>query len=172
MNIFFLSKNARECAIYHCNKHVVKMILEYAQILCTTHRLIDGIDAPEIRKGYKKLPDDRESILYKPTHPNHPSVVWTRQSVHHYRWLFELYSELSMEYTHRYHKTHASWTKLHDVLCDPPRAIANAPFICPPPAMPDQCKVPESVVESYRKYYRDEKRGFCVWTNRPIPEWF
>lgn len=34
MNIFVLHWLPQIAALYHCDKHVVKMILEYAQILC------------------------------------------------------------------------------------------------------------------------------------------
>ena len=34
MNIFFLDWDTEKCAKYHCDKHVVKMILETAQLLC------------------------------------------------------------------------------------------------------------------------------------------
>ena len=42
MNIFYLHENPEICAEYHCDKHVVKMILETAQMLSTAHRIIDG----------------------------------------------------------------------------------------------------------------------------------
>lgn len=42
MNIFTLHQDPFICAQQHCDKHVVKMILEYAQLLSTAHRLLDG----------------------------------------------------------------------------------------------------------------------------------
>lgn len=42
MNIFVLSQDPREAAQMHLDKHVVKMIIEYAQLLSTAHRLLDG----------------------------------------------------------------------------------------------------------------------------------
>ena len=35
MNIFILDRDPKVCAQYHCDKHVVKMILETAQMICT-----------------------------------------------------------------------------------------------------------------------------------------
>jgi len=35
MNIFYLDKDPVKAAQYSCDKHVVKMILESAQMLCT-----------------------------------------------------------------------------------------------------------------------------------------
>ena len=37
MNIFYLDKCPVKAAKYQYNKHVVKMILESAQMLCTAH---------------------------------------------------------------------------------------------------------------------------------------
>ena len=37
MNIFILDNDIDKCAEYHLDKHIVKMPLESAQMLCTTH---------------------------------------------------------------------------------------------------------------------------------------
>jgi hypothetical protein len=37
MNIFVLDKDPHAAAHYHCDKHVVKMILEAGQMLCAAH---------------------------------------------------------------------------------------------------------------------------------------
>ena len=37
MNIFYLSDDPQICAEQHCDKHVVKMCIEYAQLLSTAH---------------------------------------------------------------------------------------------------------------------------------------
>lgn len=42
MNLFYLSVDPEEAARFHCDKHVVKMIVEYAQLLSTCHRILDG----------------------------------------------------------------------------------------------------------------------------------
>ena len=42
MNIFYLHKKPEISAQLHCDKHVVKMIIEYAQMLSTAHRMLDG----------------------------------------------------------------------------------------------------------------------------------
>ena len=42
MNIFYLDHDVYKCAEMHNNKHTVKMILEYAQLLSTAHRFLDG----------------------------------------------------------------------------------------------------------------------------------
>ena len=42
MNIFYLHEDPQVSAKMHCDKHVVKMIIEYAQMLSTAHRMLDG----------------------------------------------------------------------------------------------------------------------------------
>jgi hypothetical protein len=42
MNIFYLDHDPKVCAEMHVDKHCVKMILEYAQLLSTAHRVLDG----------------------------------------------------------------------------------------------------------------------------------
>ena len=108
MNVFYLDHDQSVCASYHNDRHCVKMILEYAQLLCTAHREIDGDDCRW------------QDILYKSTHKNHPSAVWARESVANYNWLYKMFSELCKEYTFRYEKEHASWTKLGHLLSSPP----------------------------------------------------
>ena len=112
MNIFYLDRDVTKCAEYHNDKHVVKMILEYAQLLSTAHRVLDGkeyIDASSGRKIKRWRLEDTslEGCLYKATHVNHPSAVWVRQSNNNYNWLVCLFQSLLSEYTHRYGKIHS-----------------------------------------------------------------
>ena len=176
MNIFYLAPYPSDAAAMHCDKHVVKMIVETAQLLSTAHRVIDGEERIGLSDSGRKqkqwiLGDDRQDVLYKATHGNHPSAVWTRQSKANYDWLYSLFLCLLYEYEYRYGKKH-SCLKLVKALRNHPKGINTKPFTEPPPAMPDYCKVPGNSVESYRKYYIMEKRGFAKWTKRNAPTWF
>lgn len=170
MNIFYLSSNTDECAQWHIDKHVTKMSIEYPQLLSTAHRILDGtaqiITTPR-KKTVWMLQDDRETVLYKATHANHPSCVWVRQSDANYVWLLNLWKSLLSEYTHRYGKIHGC-AKLLPALSQTPRCISSMPFTEPPPAMPDACKR-STVTESYREYYRTHKRAFASWKHRDVP---
>ena len=111
MNIFYLSHDVTECAKQHVDKHAVKMILEYAQLLSTAHRFLDGTQhigrSPSGRKQTRYvLPDEREHLLYSATHINHPSGIWVRKSADNYMWLSDLLRALCHEYTYRYGKVH------------------------------------------------------------------
>ena len=152
MNIFFLDFDTKKCAEYHCDKHVVKMILETAQLLCSAHWVI-GSEAP-----------------YKLSHKNHPCSIWVRESLSNYLYLCDLGLELCEEYTYRYGKRHKSQDVIEWCLTNKPN-ISDTEFTEPPKAMPDEYKV-NNVVESYRNYYIGAKKDFAKWKNRNIPEWF
>ena len=176
MNVFYLSNDASECAKMHCDKHTVKMIIEYAQLMSTAHRILDGQQYTEIQNGRRikrwRLESNRhESVLYKASHINHPSAIWTRSNSSNYRWLYELWRNLCSEYTHRYGKTHLTEQKLMHLLKNAPINIPDNSFTEPPLAMPEHCKL-NDVIESYRNYYIKEKKSFAVWTKRDIPQWF
>lgn len=159
MNIFFLDMDPKLCAQQHCDKHVVKMILESAQLLSNAHHMLDG--------------DQVIKPIYKLTHKNHPSAVWVRKSKSHYLWLWSLLRELCEEYTHRYEKIHKVEREgLLYVLADAPKNIPNIGWQTDPtPAMPDEYKV-ESAIQSYRNYYKGAKKSFATWKNRAAPGWF
>ena len=175
MNIFYLHHDVVKCAEMHNDKHTVKMILEYAQLLSTAHRVLDGdIVIGKSKTGRKQtryvLSRD-DSILYSATHINHPSSVWVRQSDKNYDWLFGLFQALMTEYTHRYGKTHAT-SRLEMHLAKLPKNIPQKPFTEPTPAMPDDVKVPGDSIASYRRYYIQNKPHLANWKKRPVPEWY
>jgi len=176
MNIFYLDRDPKTCAEMHNDKHVVKMILEYAQLLSTAHRVLDGniIDSHSVSGRKKKiyvLADNRDTILYSATHVNHPSAVWVRQSHANYVWLFSLFDACLKEYTYRYGKEHAT-SRLWNYLYMSPNNIAAGEFTEPPPAMPEEYRVPGNSIQSYHNYYAGDKVKMSRWTNRNMPLWF
>jgi len=206
MNIFVLSQDPREAARMHLDKHVVKMIIEYAQLLSTAHRLLDG--RFEVHQGPNTKPKkfwllEGESVreeqtivmvqsdvteflveqavyklvvqnpqCYSLSHQNHPCAVWARESDTNYRWLYSLFEATSLEYTHRYGKTHKTWADLKDFLRNPPKNIAAGDLTTFPQAMGDEFKVTNDPVAAYRNYYLGPKAEFARWTNRAVPTWF
>jgi hypothetical protein len=181
VNIFYLDHNPVEAARSHLDKHVVKMILEYAQLLSTAHRVLDGVLTVGLSKSGRKrkqyvLNDERDQVLYSATHINHPSAVWVRQNKANYDYLYALFVSTCDEYTHRYGKTHLTDSKLREVLHEFPKNIYSDDKLHvwhgPTPAMPDECKIAGDHIASYRKYYIDKKADMAMWTNREPPEWF
>ena len=175
MNIFYLHNDPVKCAEMHVDKHCVKMILEYAQLLSTAHRVLDGVEQRSVSKTGRKrttyeLTDSRETLLYSATHINHPSAVWVRQSAKNYNWLYSMFQALLTEYTYRYGKTHAC-TKLLAALSTPPKNIKLGNFTEPTPAMPDHYKVNGDSIQSYKNYYLGDKTRMFSWKNRNAPAW-
>ena len=144
MNIFYLDKCPNKAAKYQYNKHVVKMILESAQMLCTAHHCYGNAE--------QKL-----NVPYKQAHLNHPSTIWARKSRATYRWLYLHMMALGDEYTKRYGKTHLTITKCAKFLNVPPVHIQGDEWSEPPQAMPDQYKVPGCSITAYWNYYEGEK---------------
>jgi len=156
MNIFVLHTTAQMAAKAHSDKHVVKMVLETAQILATVHHIHGNGDA----------------VTYKATHANHPCVQWAAASRMNYRWLVQLGQALAREYNIRFGKIHACHAFFLSELRDAPPALT---FGAPTPfaqCMPDECKDADPVV-AYRKYYQKkyDENTWMKWdratTGRP-----
>jgi hypothetical protein len=177
MNIFYLHHDPKTCAELHNDKHVVKMILEYAQLLSTAHRVLDGIQVVGVSKSGRKqtryeIYDNRDSILYSSTHVNHPSAIWVRQSYENYDWLYQLFVAVLKEYTYRYGRIHAT-ARLVDALNTPPAHIPKGVgFTEPTPAMPEEFRVKNNSIQSYINYYVGAKKHLANWKKRTIPSWY
>lgn len=174
MNLFLLHLHARRCARFHCDKHVVKMIVETAQILSTTHWRFGGTGP------------------YKSTHVHHPTVLWVGESLVNYRWACNFGLELAREYTHRYGRIHATekvlvWLRDHEPKgLGVPDSAEDAGFgvgsTLLPLCMPDEYRKRLSstasetpcrdVVFAYRLFYVQDKARFCRWTKRSVPSWY
>ena len=181
MNIFILDNDPIVSAQLQCDKHVVKMIVESAQMLSTAHRMLDGILEKRPSKSGKRMvnywrmqDDEMESTLYAAVHTGHPCTVWTMESNNNYNWHYVHFVALCDEYKYRYGKTHATDTKLREVLKSPPRNIKVGYKTKAPLAMKSnpECMF-DDVVESYRAFYQTKQDRFkMAWTKRPVPEWF
>jgi len=174
MNIFILDLNVAQCAEYHLDKHVVKMPLESAQLLCTAHWVthffghtpckLDNYEAQKLRFYSKEY----DTYPYRPAMPNHPCSVWVRSSMQNYMWLMSLAIALGYEYTHRYKRKHKSTQVLQQLPSIGLPDNGLTPFI---QAMPIEHQNIDPVV-AYRKYYTQEKRYIASWTNRNTPDWW
>ena len=179
MNIFMLDNSPEKCARYHNDKHTVKMILEYAQLLSTAHRILDGVPSrveyltstgKSRTKTVYTVPRN-DSILYAATHINHPSAVWVRESDNNYQWLYTTAKELCKEYTRRYERRHKTEDVI-DALFSPPKNIPQGPMTTLPLAMPKEYQK-ENPVAAYRNYYRLGKAHIANWDKlNNTPEWF
>lgn len=158
MNIFVLHNSPVISARMACDKHVVKMILETAQMLCTVAD----------RYGYK------DPCLYKPVHQKHPCTLWAGETAANWAWLCKHGIALSKEYTFRYGKKHKSESVVRTIYrkrLGPTGIIwltKSTPFA---QAMPDEYK-DKDAVKAYRAYYHGEKSRFATWTKRNPPYWW
>lgn len=152
MNIFVLDYDIQKCAEYHNDRHVIKMILESAQMLSTTVRL-SGID-----------------IGYKSTHVNHPCSKWCRESLSNWRWLKSLSKCLNGQYKIRF--DHKINHKSYDVILSLPepniKDIGLTKFAL---AMPEEYKNDDTVI-SYRQYYICDKQHIATWKHKQKPYWY
>jgi hypothetical protein len=159
MNIFYLDTNPRIAAEQHTDKHVVKMIVETAQMLSTAHRILEG----------ESMETTKSATIYKTAYQNHPCTVWVRKSDKNYEWAFELFKYLLLEYTHRFDKHHSA-ERLLPYLSQLPSNISSIGFTPPAMAMPDDYKHSNPVV-AYRTYYFYEKGHLFSWKKRDLPSW-
>lgn len=179
MNIFFLDEDPRKAAEYMVDKHVVKMIVETAQLLSTAHRVIDGLevqlelekDGRTRRKKVWVLDDYRNDLFYSATHINHPSAIWCRESVENYNWLVDHLFALGDEYTYRYNKKHATIEKLGYYIQSPPHDLREWDWTKPKCAMGEEFIISDNYVENYRNYYKHGKANLHKWKNREVPDW-
>jgi hypothetical protein len=174
MNLFFLDIDPKKCAEYHCDKHVVKMLLEIVQMLYTAHHIL----------GSQNLPEN----CYKKVHVRHPTCIWIRENKNNYTFATTVASFLAQEYTFRYNKIHKCeehvlW--LHNnfpnfngiadysetVTLSSNKILQSNGLSQVPLAMPFDCKLKDTI-QSYRKYYLVYKKRFARWTNREVPIWF
>lgn len=180
MNLFILDESPVVSAQLQCDKHVVKMIVESAQMLSTAHRLLDGsMQLRPSKSGKRKvkyfaLNDDREAVMYKNVHEGHPCTVWTMETVSNYDWHYKHFIALCDEYKYRYGKVHSTDTLLRHYLRWPPTNIPSGPLTKQPLAMKSnpECMF-DDVVKSYRAFYQTKQDRFkMVWTKREVPPWF
>ena len=166
MNIFVLDKDPIISAQMQCDKHIVKMPLETAQMLCSVwHRYGLG-----------------DKVPYKEAHRNHPCTLWAGSSNSSFDWLWRHGMELCFEYTRRYNKIHKCQQVIMDLGRTPWKKLKLAPtkMIPHPQCMPDIYKEqdgffpPEvATVRAYRQYYVNEKKDIAKWEkSRPMPDWY
>ena len=177
MNIFILDKNIDKCAEYHVDKHVVKMPLEAAQMLCTTmwiDKYLGYVPRKLTKEELAILRDKKQNeprdFPYLPTMHNHPCTIWTRTSLDNFEWLSCYASALNEEYHYRYGKTHKSVREVILQLPDPISLLrcGLTPFA---QAMPDELRGCDAV-NSYRKFYHKDKATFASWKYREKPHWW
>ena len=157
MNIFILDRDLVKSAQAHVDKHIVKMPLETAQLLCTARH---------------ELGEVAETIPYRKTHVNHPCSVWATESYTNYQWLCDMGIELCKEYTYRYGKVHKCQAVIENCIenTPDPNVFTYLELTEFPQAMDDEYKLNDPVL-AYRNYYNKAKSHLHSWKNRQPPHW-
>lgn len=192
MNLFILDTEPKKIAQYHCDKHIVKMPLESAQMLSTIHRIMNG--SPKIVSSYITVLREEKKFkkaklvnvlshetyneetqhlicsMYHTAHVSHPVTKWTMQSKENYDFHFRVFEELLLEYERRYKRIHSS-SLLLSLLKTPPAGLLSASLTPFALAMPERYQMLDPVL-SYRTYYMEEKRDIAKWNHSPVPEWW
>lgn len=158
MNIFAVDTDATRAANMLCLKHVCKMVVESAQLLCNA------------------FPEDTANLPYKRTHIMHPCSRWASHTRGNWEWLFTHGYSLCQRYQRVFLKTHKCmadymWMSTRtSLLSREMRAILDKTDF--PLCMPEKFKGP-SFVTSYRRYYWEEKAYFAKWESIDnIPNWW
>ena len=164
MNIFFIDRDPVLIAQWAIDAHVNKMVFESAQMLTAAH---SPIRQPSFGYPFPL------SVF------SHPCTQWVRANKLHYEFLYTLMLCYAHEYTYRYRKDHyIIRTGIHKQLVSLPHNIPkDVAWYDPPIAMPDDYKIDDDVVASYRNYYNIAKRynkngkPMHKWKNRNKPWW-
>ena len=185
MNIFILDQNVELSAQWHVDRHIVKMPLEMAQMLCTNLYVLNGMTSKaqsfrqedKVQEIFKNFPKRKENSTrvrdyYMIYNPKHPCTIWLRESVENCKYGLHLFSELLKEYQFRYRRSGilrevCEWMKENYDF-----SLFNKVELTPfAQALPEELKS-DDAVESYRKYYIRDKSHIAKWTDRESPEWW
>lgn len=179
MNIFYLSHRPSRCARWHCDKHVVKMILETTQLLYTAHWVLAAVGvrapgAPDFSTAPTLATNPSQHGYLPIRNAKHPCAIWTRESLANYKWLCEFGMALCEEFTHRFGGTHSCEEHIYWLHAHPPPTIPRKGWTTPAQAMPEEYKCPGNSIAAYRAYYKlnkGEVRGILTYTARHRPHW-
>jgi hypothetical protein len=161
MNLFILDTDPTKCAEYHCDKHVVKMPTETAQMISFVYHDKDfwNNHLPECIMGFSK------------THYKHPCSIWIRESLSNFKFACKLGIALYEEYQFRYNKPdkHQRCKNIFEFALQNPPDIQDkglTPFAL---AMDDCFIKYDSAIQNYQEYYRIGKSHILNWTKRKRP---
>lgn len=178
MNIFVLDLDPVKCAKYHCDKHLVKMIVEHCQILGSISYVARGVKRKKdispafILEHFQGFPrrQDTTPHPYGIGFKNHSCTQWAGATAGNYEWLCKLTYAMCKEYTRRYGRVHACEAILAWYAGNRPPLVKKemTPFA---QAMPAECKAADAVT-AYRQYYKKHKVRFAKWAYSETPNWF
>ena len=174
MNVFYTSEDPQQAAIWHCDKHCRKMILEYTQQLITARVMKGELTASNVTEDC--LREDGNLKYYTYRMRNHPCCVWVRHDRKGFVYVSQLLYWLCKEFEYRWDKKHSTERYYFDAL---PKADLDKLFPhrrktkAVPTAVSGNTIIPNNPVETYRLFYMTKQdRWDLKWTRREKPPWF
>lgn len=156
VNIFYLHPSPLTAARWLHDKHLVKMVLESAQLLSTACQIIIM---------------ERDTKLYKPTHMYHPCTQWLLKSRYNAEWLYDHYIALCDQFMDKFRHNHKSRDLCNAIEGHIP-LFPNEDFTEPPLCMPDDCKIDgQPAYQCYQLYYLRYKIRIGSYRRVKMPYW-
>lgn len=160
MNIFVLDNNPRTAAVYHCDKHVPKMVVE----------LYQQMGSAVIRHGAipNQMPLTSKGTPLRGGYHNHPCTRWVGETRSNFIWASVHGLALCEQYYLRYKKTHSCLKGIQH-LYEMASIVPDGGLTPFAQAMPDEFKNSDTT-KAYRNYYLGAKKSFAKWdklNNKP-----
>jgi hypothetical protein len=161
MNLFILDEDVVLSAQYHCDKHIVKMPTETAQMISFVYH--------DKEFWNEEIPDF--IMQFSKTHYKHPCSIWIRESLSNFIYACKLGIELYKEYQYRYNKPdkHKRAIDIFNFAIANPPKIKDKGLTKYAMAMDIQYIKFDSPIENYRCYYKEGKKHLLNWKNRKTP---
>lgn len=171
MNIYVLSQSPRECAQFHCDAHIKKMIPEYTKLLSQAYYDSFGEFIGDSKIEFDIMNWDEE--IY-----NKKCGKWTKETLQNWQWLCRLAFGLLSEYYSRFAKrdeSHPEDLSITSMWNNPP----DLPFtkggkLTERPRILGHYDITEkNIVKAYREYYLKDKVEIAEWKYEPFaPTWW
>lgn len=173
MNRFLIECFQSDIAKSLCDKHIVKMPLEEAQMLShALHRHMGNED-----ETFAEFNERMGTQNGPKAHAKHPCTVWAGETRANYEWALTLLKQMCREKTRRYGKPH----KCESLIPLFEKLKVNIPDgnITPHPqcfgSVDEECRTQEDwPIGAYRKYYK-WKYDTTDWCKEnklnPTPDW-
>ena len=177
MNIFFLSWSYEECAKLYCDQHVVKILLEIAQMLYTAHHTT----SPSGWNANAPLTKNGKAHGYRPAHPKHPMTIWVGSTINNYMWTVKFGMALACEHHRRFGTVHSCVPHILWLFTNIPKSFSGntsataryategfPPNLTPPPMCMPLEYHDDNIVRAYQNYYKGDKLRFARWKKIPV----
>lgn len=183
MQIYLTSIDPDQFAQDHCDAHLIKKIIDAPRVLSAVHRVLDG-ELVTIRgvQNYSMEDTRKEEIFYRlksASDVQYPWVKFAMATKANYKYVYDLFCALCVEYEFRRRQKHDCDIKLRNILYTPPANIEDGELTDFPNTVPDALYEEGEVFKSYQNLMNDKYRSWLnkdypqcpTWRPRFIPSW-